>query len=57
MVLGQNKSFHLSQRLKCSCKYLTYKEWKLSSNLRNIKNIKQCEYLTYKEWKPLGFIR
>ena len=28
MVLGQNKSFYLSQRLKCSCKYLTYKEWK-----------------------------
>lgn len=28
MVLGQNSSFYLSQRLKYSCKYLTYKEWK-----------------------------
>jgi len=28
MILGQNKSFHLSQWLKCSCEYLTYKEWK-----------------------------
>ena len=30
MVLSENKSFYLSQRLKCSCKYLTYKEWKQS---------------------------
>jgi len=28
MASGQNSSFYLSQRLKCSCKYLTYKEWK-----------------------------
>ena len=28
MILGQNKRFHLTQWLKCSCKYLTYKEWK-----------------------------
>ena len=28
MILGQNKSFHLLQWLKCSCEYLTYKEWK-----------------------------
>ena len=52
MVLGRNKSFYLSQRLKCSCKYLTYKEWKLEL-LFLFGGLPggDSKYLTYKEWK------
>ena len=50
MILGQNKSFHLSQWLKYSCEYLTYKEWKLCGFLSKEVTVAR-EYLTYKEWK------
>ena len=52
MDLGQNKSFYLSQRLKCSCKHLTYKEWKrLWPTSRYLWSLVMGKYLTYKEWK------
>ena len=50
IALGQNKSFYLSQRFKCSCKYLTYKEWKPSCFV-TVVILTSCKYLTYKEWK------
>ena len=52
MVLGRNKSFYLKQRLKCSCKYLTYKEWKQAFPWPILVH-DFSKYLTYKEWKPM----
>ena len=50
MVLSRNKSFYLKQRLKYSCKYLTYKEWK--QQLEKVRQWREIrKYLTYKEWK------
>ena len=52
MILGENESFCLSQWLKCSCKYLTYKEWKLSiKDTSDTVFNTDSKYLTYKEWK------
>ena len=53
MVLGQNKSFHLSQWLKYSCEYLTCKEWKLQCSHLCLDSLHFSEYLTYKEWKQV----
>ena len=50
--LTLSKCLHLLQWLKCSCKYLTYKEWKHHpTKLRLARRNDKCKYLTYKEWK------
>ena len=50
MNLTLSKCFHLLQWLKCSCKYLTYEEWKLVDH-SGYPVSGLSKYLTYEEWK------